>query len=222
MDIIFIFGPCWKNLKILKSTINNNLKFFPDSKIYIATNDKNVFNYFYDTNIICEQFSNDNQGHQTACYNSIIYGMHMIIKYEKIFNDNDIVIFSHEDVYIKDLTLLNNAINKFKKGFDIVCRKYEGTKNGEKFDYYMNDAFLIKKNRIKEIFGKSKMKTIYSGMFCEYEFTQIIQSFKIFYIPYHSHSTHKDSELGFYHILNKNIRNIPFWDKSNINDIINN
>ena len=60
------------------------------------------------------------------------------------------------------------------------------------------------------------MKTIGAGNFCEKEFTNIIKDHKVFSIPYCHHSTHKDSELGFYHILNYDIGDIPFWDKSNI------
>jgi hypothetical protein len=147
--------------------------------------------------------------------------MKMVLEYDDSENNDDIIIFSHEDVYINDMVLFNNALSKFKKGYDIVCRLYEGTKKGESRDYYMNDAFFIKKNKIKEIFGNSNMMTMYPGMFCEGEFTKIIQNFKIFYIPYYNHSTHKDSELGFYHILNYDIGNIPFWDKSNIKEICN-
>jgi len=223
MGIIFVFGPCWNNLNTLLNTIKNNLYFFPDTKaIYIATNDVNVLNYFNNqsnNNIICEKFS-DNEGHQTSCFNSIIYGMKMVIKYD-LNDSDDIVVYSHEDVYINDINLFNNSISKFNKDVDIVCRRYEGTKKGETMDYYMNDAFFIKKNKIKEIFGECQLKTIHIGMFCENEFTKIIEKFKVFYIPYYNHSTHKDSELGFHHILNYDIGNIPFWDKSNIQEIYN-
>ena len=218
MSIIFVFGPCWNNLHTLIDTINNNLTLFPNTKsIYIATNDNNVLMYYNklnDARIKCEKFA-DNEGHQTSCFNSIIHGMHMVNKYDSD-NEDDIVVYSHEDVYIKDINLFNNAMSKFHRGYDVVCRKYEGTKKGESLDYYMNDGFLIKKNKIKEIFGGCVLKTIHTGNFCENEFTNIIKNYKVFSIPYHSHSTHKDSELGFYHILNYNIGNIPFWNKSNI------
>jgi hypothetical protein len=83
----------------------------------------------------------------------------------------------------------------------------------------MNDAFFIRKQKINEIFGNANTMTMYTGMFCEGEFTKIIEKFKILSIPYSKHSTYKDSELGFHHILNKDIGNIPFWDKSNIQEI---
>jgi len=223
MSFIFVYGPCWNNLHTLLNTIKNNFAICPNTKaIYIATNDSNVLEYFHSVaikNIICEKFA-DNQGHQTSCYNSIIYGMHMVIKHEENNDDNDIVIYSHEDVYINDIQLFNNSLKKLNQGYDIVCRKYMGTMKGESLDYYMNDAFLIRKRKINEIFGKYSQQTIHVGMFCENEFTKIIQNYNVFSFPYYLHSTHKDSELGFYHIINYDIGNIPFWDKSNIEDIL--
>lgn len=220
MSFIFVFGPCWNSLEILKYTINNNTSILQNIKsIYVATNDINVYNYFNELNnnkIKCIKFA-DNEGHQTACFNSIICGMKMVIEYEED-DDNDIVVFCHEDVYINDLSLFNNSVSKFNKGFDIVCRRYQASKLGDELDYYMNDAFFIKKNKVKEIFNDTKMMTIYTGMWCEREFTNIIKNYKICDIPYYKHTTHKESELGFYHIL-KGENGIPSWDKSNIQEI---
>jgi hypothetical protein len=222
MSFICVIGPCWRNLNTLLDTIQQNRIMLSNiKKFYISTNDEIVERYFIDLNdpsIICKKFA-ENEGHQTSCFNSIIAGMKMIIDNETD-NEDDIVIYSHEDVYIKDITLFNNSVNKFQRGCDVVCRVYTGTKLGEQYDYYMNDAFLIKKNKVKEIFRNTAMKQIEIGNFCEKEFTTIIQKYKIFAIPYCYHSTHKDSELGFYHILNYNIGNIPFWDKKNIQEIL--
>jgi len=221
MSFICVIGPCWQNLQTLLNTIEQNRTILPNIKrFYIATNDEITEQYFIklnDPTIICKKFA-DNEGHQTSCFNSIIAGMKMIIENESDNND-DIVIYSHEDVYIKDILLFNNSVNKFQRGYDIVCRVYAGTKNGDTLDYYMNDGFLIKKNKVKEIFGNTKMKEILPGNFCEKEFTSIIQNHKVFAIPYWTHSTHKDSELGFYHILNYYV-GVPFWDKKNIKEIL--
>jgi len=73
---------------------------------------------------------------------------------------------------------------------------------------------------VKEIFNDTKMITKYTGMFCEREFTNIIKNYKICDIPYYKHNTHKESELGFYHIL-KQENGVPSWDKSNIQEIYN-
>lgn len=220
MSFIFVIGPCYKNLDTLLKTIENNNSMISNIKrMYIPTNDESVYNYFdnlNDAKVICEKFA-DNQGHQLSCFNSIIYGMKMIIENERD-SDDDIVVYSHEDVYVKDLDLFNNSVTKFERGYDIVCRVYECSKIGEK-NYYMNDAFLIKKRKVNEIFANTELLTDISQSFCEREFTKIIENSNIFSIPYYEHSTHKDSELGFYHILNYDIGDIPFWDKSNIEEI---
>ena len=214
MSFIFVFGPCWNNLETLKNTIENNRNLVENIKsVYITTNDNTVLEYYNDlndNNIICKKFA-DNQGHQTSCFNAIITGMKMIIEYDE-----------DEDVYVNDINLFNNSVSKFNKGVDIVCRKYEGTKNGQLLDYYMNDVFFIKKNKIKPIFGDKNMMILndIEITFCENEFTKIISNSNIFSIPYHNHSTHKDSELGFHHIINY-YPGIPFWNKLNIEEIYN-
>jgi hypothetical protein len=228
MSYIFVIGPCWNNLQTLLNTIQNNKRLVPTiKKFYIPTNDINVHNYFCNLknpDILSCHFE-ENKGHQTSCFNAIVSGMKMIIEHyscdDSCDDSDDIVIFSHEDVYINDINLFNNAVSKFKQGYDIVCRLYTGTKKGEPLDYYMNDAFYIRKSIVKELFANETMKPILPGNFCEKEFTRIIKDSKIFSIPYYLHSTHKDSELGFYHILNYHNGNIPFWDKSNIEKIYN-
>jgi hypothetical protein len=220
MSYILVIGPCWNNLQTLLDTINNNASILPNIKrIYIPTNDANIHKFFCDLNnprIISDYFY-ENQGHQTSCFNSIVYGMKMVIANEKD-NEDEIVIFSHEDVFINNIDLFNNSVSKFNKGYDVVCRQYAGTKKGDSVDYYMNDAFLIKKNKVREIFGNSCMKTIHPGNCCELEFTNIIKKFNIVSFPYFDHSTYGDSELGFHHIIKVNI-GIPFWDKKNINEL---
>jgi hypothetical protein len=220
MSYILVIGPCWNELKTLINTIDNNCRFLTDIKrIYVATNDATVHKFFCDLKnpkIISNHFY-ENQGHQTSCFNSIIAGMKMVIDNEKN-DDDDVVIFSHEDVYIKDMNLFNKCIKKLNNGYDIVCREYTGSKKGDPTDYYMNDAFFIKKKIVKTVFGNSCMKTINVGNSCENEFTSLIKDQKIFSAPYYDHSTFGDSELGFHHLVKVDI-GIPFWNKKNIDEI---
>ena len=161
MSIICVIGPCWNNLQTLLNTIYNNRTMLPQiKKFYITTNDDNNVRYFSELNdpsIICKKFA-DNEGHQTACFNSIISGMKMIIEHEDD-NEDDVVIFSHEDVFINDLGLLRNALKMFQRGYDVVCRIYMGTKKFETYDYYMNDAFLIKKKKSKRNIQEHRNET---------------------------------------------------------------
>ena len=106
----------------------------------------------------------------------------------------------------------------------MVCRMYLGTKNkdtGEPYDTYCTDAFLIKKNKVKDIFQDTYMKEIVlTETFCEREFTSIIEKYNVFCIPFDNHSNYGDSELGFHHIFYSDRTDI-FWDKSNIQDTYN-
>ena len=227
MSFICVIGPGWNNLQLVLHTISKNRNILPGiKKIYIPTNDDNTLRYFTELNdpsIICTKFA-DNEGHQTACFNAIIFGMKMIIEHEDD-NEDDIVIFSHEDVFILDLSLFYNAVQKFQRGYDMVCRMYLGSKNtikGPIYDTYCTDAFLIKKNKVKDIFQDVTMKQIiYPETYCEREFTSIIQNHNVFSFPYYNHCNYRDSELGFHHIFYTDRDDEPFWDKSNIQEIYN-
>ena len=81
MSFICVIGPCWNNLQLLLYTISKNRNMLPQiKKFYIPTNDDNNVRYFTELNdpsIICTKFA-DNEGHHSACFNSIIFGMKMI------------------------------------------------------------------------------------------------------------------------------------------------
>jgi len=230
MSIIFVIGPAYKNLNVLLNTININRTLINTIKhIYIPTNDLEVFKYFKNNtninNITCE-FFRENQGHQLSCYNSIIAGMQMILKYDSERND-DKVIFCHEDCYLNDISLFNQAIYKLNT-YDVVCREYNrklAIKDINATNYYMNDTFLINKNRIYDTFNNLNLLDNFNSernpenRFCEYFFGKAIHNLKIFSILY-IHTTWDNTELGFYHIPS-----FPYneenWDKKNINNIYN-
>jgi hypothetical protein len=224
VNISFVIGPVWQNLNTLLDTIKlNKSKLFNIHKFYITTNHKNVENYFKvlnDDKIICIFFG-ENQGHQLSCYNSIISGMKMVIDDENdVFDDNeDVVIFSHEDCYVHDVDIFKLAVEKItKQNYDIVCREFIGTSIGQNYDYYMNDTFFIKKSKIKDIFKNADIKHhMEDNYWCEKYFTELICKFNVFKIKY-VYATHGETELGMYHIptvgstsnVNKNL------DKSHI------
>lgn len=202
--IIFVIGPIWKNLDTLLKTIEINKNMLDNiKKIYIPTNNKDVEKYFLDNpmnNVICKYYF-ENKNHQQSCYNSVISGMKMILEYENN-DDNDIVIFSHEDCYIKNINLFNKNINILKNGiYDILCREYNAPLTNNHYDkYYMFDTFFIKKKSIKKIFENTNLidefydfgskplnyKNYHSKdkKFCEAHFTKIIKNFNIYSILY--------------------------------------
>lgn len=226
MSYIFVIGPAYNNLNTLLNTININNKILKNIKhFYIPTNDMTIYNYFKNIkcyNITCD-FYHKNQGHQLSCYNCIIAGMKMLLINEEDINNDDIVIFSHEDCYLNDLLLFNKAVNKLKI-FDIVCRKFI-EKRQNKQSYYMNDTFIIKKNVIHKTFSNLEILNDFleennkDNRFCEYFFSKIITKLKIYSISYH-HTTWEDTELGFFHIPSRKYIEKK-WDKENIDIIYN-
>ena len=208
VDIIFVIGPVWKNLDTLLETIKINKSMINNiKKIYIPTNNKDVEKYFLENpidNIICKYYF-ENKNHQLSCYNSLISGMKMILEYEnnnENNNENDIVIFSHEDCYIKNIDLFNKNINILKNNtYDIVCREFDAPLSRNHFDkYYMFDTFFIKKKSVKKIFGLTNLFDNFYDFgikplnyenyhakdkkFCEAHFTRIIKNFNIYSILY--------------------------------------
>jgi hypothetical protein len=226
MSYIFIIGPAYNNLNCLLNTIQVNNKILENIKhFYIPTNDIQIYNYFqnqkeYD-NITCN-FYCENQGHQLSCYNCIIAGMKMLLLYDNEKN-NDIIIFSHEDCYLNNISLFNKAVNKLKT-YDIVCREFN-TKNKNKQNYYINDTFIINKNVIDytfqhlEILNNFENENNPKNRFCEFFFSKTISKLNIFSILY-NHTTWDNTELGFYHIPSRNYTELN-WDKRNIDSIYN-
>ena len=86
-----------------------------------------------------------------------------------------------------------------------------GNKNGELYDYYMNDAFLIKKKKAKEIFMNITMKQMKFGIFCKVEFASIFQNCK----RYKRNSNEKWSEI-VHHITVKNEKSLYAVNKKYI------
>ena len=203
-NIIFVIGPVWKNLKTLLETIEINRKMVTNiKKFYIPTNHRDVEKYFNDNpsdDIICK-FYFENKNHQLSCFNGVVSAMHMIMDFEKDIN-KDIVIFSHEDCYVKNLDLFENALKKItQENYEIVCREFDAPSCRNHYDkYYMFDTFFIRKDAIEKYFKKEKIiddfydfgekpenYKIYHSKhkkFCEAHFTRIIQGAKIFSILY--------------------------------------
>lgn len=185
----------------LKKTINNNRKYFPESKVIISSN--------YDKNINLEIDNSEifkfgiNQGHKLGALNGMLSAMN-----RSIHEDCDLIVFSHGDVYINDINLFNKCLEMINNNFDFIGRRYIGdSKNGDR--YFMFDCFIIKKQLAIKCFNKIKLiEDIYSlprdyrtGPCPELFFGNIIcNNTEKFHVMDYSHTTWYDNELGFYHI----------------------
>jgi hypothetical protein len=203
-NFIFVIGPAWKNLNTLLETIRINKKMLPNiKKIYIPTNDKNVETYFIENphdNIVCK-FCFENKNHSLSCFNGVVSAMHMVLENEKN-NDDNIVIFAHEDCYIKNMDLFNNALKKITdEKYEIVCREFDAPISKNHYEkYYMFDTFYIKQSVIAKYFTNEKILDEFydfgekpknhlqfhakNKKFCEAHFTRIIQKANIYSILY--------------------------------------
>lgn len=212
-NIIFVIGPAWKNLNTLLKTIHINKKMLSNiKKIYIPTNHRDVEKYFIDNpqeDVVCK-YVFENVNHQLSCYNGVISAMHMIIENEDCTNTDDIVIFSHEDCYVKHLGLFNKTINKIiNDDYEIVCRIFDAPYSKNHYDrYYMFDTFFIKKSVIEKYFKDTKILDDFydfgekpinyfeyhrsNKKFCEAHFTRIIQKAKIYSILYSGKSLNRN------------------------------
>jgi hypothetical protein len=204
-SIIFVIGPCWKNLNTLLETIRINKTMVPNiKKIYIPTNDRTVETHFKENpqeGVMCKYvFKNIN--HQISCFNCVVSAMHMILEHEMDDASDDIVIFSHEDCYVKNMDLFNNAIKKIEdEKYEIVCREFDAPSCRGHYDkYFMCDTFFIRKSAIAKCFENVKLlNNLYhfgdvppnvksyhkkNKQFCEAHFTRAIQGSKIYSILY--------------------------------------
>ena len=122
---------------------------------------------------------------------------------------SDLIIFSHDDVYINDIELLNKNIELLDQ-YDIIVRRPE---QAEK-NYFMFDSFIIKTEIAKLIFNKklnltkNNIPLDFRGSPCpEKYFGDLILRFipieKVKIIDY-NHETWGNTELGFFHIPGRN------------------
>jgi len=225
-EISLCSGPAFKRKKLLENCIRNNVMYFPDAKVFIATNDKsNEKLRLKLKNPVFVKRLFPNLGHQISCINAVIGSIKMATK-----KKGDVIIFAHEDCLIYDPLLLHRAVRKIiSEGYRIVVREWITGEFKERHygydSYFVFDSFVIDFNTAQEIFGNLdvfKKKEDFNCKFAEEFFTQLIKEKippeKIFTIKYH-HSTWHETELGFYHLPSKKEPLSWRWDRSNYDRI---
>lgn len=132
--------------KTLRETIEIERKYFPKSLIYVAYNEKEFnLNYFNDLDNIKFIYYNGD-GHKIGCVNGCITSINEALK-----DDNEIIVFSHDDVKInfKYFNVFQENIKKIKNSeINIICRKPHSYGD----NYYMMEGFFIDKITAKNIF----------------------------------------------------------------------
>jgi hypothetical protein len=130
----------WKREKTLNNTINVELNYFPNCLHHIAYNDKKptVPNSASLSEFITRK--NHKLDAMNGCIHAIKGGL------EK---PSEIIIFSHDDVYLKDIDLFNTALALIFKDHDFIGRRIYGECGNLTNPYIMLESFIIKKSLLK-------------------------------------------------------------------------
>lgn len=221
--IVLCTGPSLGRKEVLVEVTQRDLKLIPFKKIFIVTNDpKNLDITFGNTPTITKYF--DEQGKQLDCLNCIIHSLKLAIQ-DKTIDDDDIILFKHESVYISDMYLIHKAIQKLQQGHEMVVKFWLGkgiqTSSGYN-DYFHTDSFFITVKAARAAFKDLKEVPFFTKdyQFCEEYFSKYVVSRlkNVYKIDYH-HSNWKDNELGFYHIPRYAEDPNWYWDKKNYYEI---
>ena len=200
MKIVFIHNVYKRHKQVIK-TIEMNRRFIDDIRTFVVSNGNyfSFINYRGIPNLTFRQLLR-NRGHKVGTLDTMLYGMKIASKVE-----SDLIIFSHDDVYINNFQLLKNNIS-YLDSHSIIVRK----PNVPDQNYFMYDAFIIKTSVAKTIFSKKIRVNKYTlpndflnrpcpEIFFGNLIRKTLSNNDIKIISYDD-ETWGDSELGFYHI----------------------
>lgn len=145
MKIVFCHN-VFIRYKTLFDTLKIEKQLFPDSQSVVAYNDIMPPDYvkkFKDVEFIPFH----GKSHKIGCANGCITAIKAALKYEP-----DVIIFSHDDVFINDkyIDVVNMNISKILGWhLDFICRR---PAEGYGKNYFMMECFFISKNAAKECF----------------------------------------------------------------------
>ncbi len=216
--IILCTGPAFGHFNLLQTSVEIEMNLIPYKKIFVSTNDYSVMNITFNNNQpVCQYL--ENQGKQLDCTNCILTTLRNVANDPEV-DDDDIIIFKHETVYVNDMGLVKKAIRKMITGYDMVVRSREvwGSTNSRG-----TDVFYTKVSAIRKLVRNQPLLTEFptNASYCEQFFTKYIvfKVPKVYEIPY-GHSNGGFTELGFYHIPSWAEGSNP-WDRKNYKDIYN-
>lgn len=154
MNIIFVHN-VFDRPKTLHETISKEKKYFPQAKIIIAYNNKNIDfsllkNAYYWNDVECIYFKHET--HKIGCANGFILGVQRAIT-----KDCDVIFFSHDDVSINENHLnvfKDNLTRIYDKSFDVICRS---PMNNYGTNYYMMEGIFISRNKAEQVLENVKI-----------------------------------------------------------------
>lgn len=160
MKLAFIHN-VYNRYKTLEYNISLHSKYFPDADTYIMYNLKSYEDttLYSNPNIKSKYFPNIE--HKLGCVNGFILGVK-----ETLHKEYDVIIFSHDDVYINEfyIDIVHNNIKLIHSHpYNFIGRrpKINGSYNTFGKNYLMMESIYLNGNYVKEVFPK--IKPLFSG-----------------------------------------------------------
>lgn len=217
--IILCTGPALGRYNMLKQSTEADLNLIPFKKIFLTTNDRSIMDITFHGKKPTHSELIPNRGKHLDCVNCIISTIKNAVNDPEV-DDDDIILFKHESVFINDMQLIKKAINKIvHEGYDMIVRNM-----AQWSGITATDAFFIKVSAVREMIKNfSDINALPpNGWFCEAYFHQyIVKHIPNVYGIYYNHSNGDFTELGFYHIPSIPEATRPFWDRRNHDEIFN-
>lgn len=139
----------YDRVKTLGHTISIEKELFSDIIISVAYNNKIIENEIINNKNINKSVYFEQESHKIGCVNGLILSIQQILD-----QDFDIVIFSHDDVYINKY--YNDVFNKnisdiYLGNYDVICRSPEKLGN-----YIMMESIFFSKKTVLKLFNNIK------------------------------------------------------------------
>lgn len=135
MEISFAHN-VYDRAQSLRNTIAIERSYFPEAKIYVAYNNKAIEKELFAIPDV-KYFYFPESTHKIGCTNGAIHSIKMALE-----TMPDVIIFSHDDVYISDINVVREHIENIKKGYDFIGRSPQNLPDIGT-DYIMMEAMFF-------------------------------------------------------------------------------
>lgn len=135
----------------LKKTIEIERSLFPFSKIYVAYNNREIEQYFeIFAGMNVKFFYFGQPTHKIGCVNGAYFSVSLALK-----DEPDVIVFSHDDVYISNSEIFKMNLNQLSKGYNFIGR-IPGNLPDIGTEYMMMEAMFFSKEGARKIYKDFK------------------------------------------------------------------
>lgn len=137
--------------KTLLATIKKEKELFPDAEVFVAFNHPDFSKSFKDFERLNVKFITFYQKrHKIGCTNGAYFSINMAIS-----SSPDIIVFSHDDVFLSNPDVFVKNISEIKQGIDFIGR-VPGNLPDIGTEYVMMETMYFSLNGAKEIYKNFK------------------------------------------------------------------